>query len=45
MILCDVRKSFVAGILGLGVLELFGIILSCYLGDRINRMKNYVKLP
>ena len=34
-----------AAILGLGVFELLGIILSCYLGDRINRMKNYQRLP
>ena len=40
------KQYFVeAGILGLGVLELIGIIMSCYLGDRITRMKNYVKLP
>ena len=33
-----------AGVLGLGVMELVGILLSCYLADRINRMKNYQRL-
>ena len=33
-----------AGVLGLGVMELTGILLSCYLADRINRMKNYQRL-
>ena len=33
-----------AGILGLGVVELTAILLSCYLADRINRMKNYQRL-
>ena len=33
-----------AGVLGLGVVELTAILLSCYLADRINRMKNYQRL-
>ena len=33
-----------AGALGLGVVELTAILLSCYLADRINRMKNYQRL-
>ena len=33
-----------AGVLGLGVLEVTAIMLSCYLADRINRMKNYQRI-
>ena len=33
-----------AAVLGLGVVELTAILLSCYLADRINRMKNCQRL-
>ena len=33
-----------AGAVGLGGLEVIGVLLSCYLGERINRAKNYQRL-
>ena len=42
----DFKKYlFSAGILGLGIFEMLGIVLSCYLANKIVKMKHYQQLP